>query len=141
VNETISTVQDRPPNFRNSSGKLYLVRCYACSPTGRENYAPAAATGTCNWCGYVDTEFLKKELTSLKEENTMLKVQNEALLAQNREIRGLCVRHESEIDPLLELRKENAALRFYLDCLHKTASIRPVQECKCGGGIFSRLLG
>ena len=29
-------------------GKVYLVRCYAC---GRENYAPAVASGCCAFCG------------------------------------------------------------------------------------------
>lgn len=140
MNETIKTIQDRPPNFRDSAGKLYLVRCYVCSPEGKENYSPNVASGTCGWCGYVDTEFLKKELTSLKEENTMLKIQNEALLAQNREIRGLCVRHESEIDPLLELRRVNAALRAYVDLMQKTLNVRPIQECRCKLGIFSSLL-
>lgn len=28
-------------------GKVYLVRCHVC---GRENYAPAIATGKCVWC-------------------------------------------------------------------------------------------
>ena len=45
--------QDRRPNFRDEEGNLYLVRCYHCSPEhGRENYAPAVATGTCAWCGW-----------------------------------------------------------------------------------------
>lgn len=140
MNETIKTIQDRPPNFRNSSGKLYLVRCYVCSPEGKENYSPNVASGTCGWCGYVDAEFLKKELTSLKEEVRMLKLINDSLLAENREIRGLCVRHESEINPVLELRRENAALRAYVDHMQKTLSVRPIQECRCKRGIFSSLL-
>jgi hypothetical protein len=29
-----------------------LIRCYTCDPVnGRENYAPAVATGRCAWCG------------------------------------------------------------------------------------------
>jgi len=36
-----------------SKGTLYLVRCYECDPEyGRENYAPAVATGQCAWCGW-----------------------------------------------------------------------------------------
>lgn len=45
--------QDRRPNFRDGSGKLFLVRCYACeSNFGRENWSPAVATGRCAWCGW-----------------------------------------------------------------------------------------
>ena len=43
--------QDRKPNFREG-GKLYLVRCYACDPHGRENYSMAVASGKCAWCGW-----------------------------------------------------------------------------------------
>jgi len=47
------TIQDRKPNFRGESGKLFLVRCFSCeSKTGRENWAPAVASGTCAWCGW-----------------------------------------------------------------------------------------
>jgi len=46
------TLQDRRPNFRRD-GQLYLVRCFACEPEyGRENWAPAVASGTCAWCGW-----------------------------------------------------------------------------------------
>lgn len=49
--ETVN--QDRPPNFRDECGDLYLVRCYACAPEhGTENWAPAVAGGTCAWCGW-----------------------------------------------------------------------------------------
>ena len=46
--------QDKPPNFRNEDGKLYLIRCFACSdnPRGKENYTPAVASGQCAWCGW-----------------------------------------------------------------------------------------
>ena len=48
-----SVNQDRPPNFRGKGGQLFLVRCFACEPdNGRENYAPAVATGQCAWCGW-----------------------------------------------------------------------------------------
>jgi hypothetical protein len=45
--------QDRPPNFRDKDGKLYLVRCFACSPKrGTENYALSVSSGRCAWCGW-----------------------------------------------------------------------------------------
>lgn len=44
--------QDRRPNFR-TDGKLFLVRCFNCDPeAGRENWAPAVASGQCAWCGW-----------------------------------------------------------------------------------------
>ena len=47
------TFQDKHPNFRDKSGKLFLVRCFSCDPTkGRENWAPVVATGSCAWCGW-----------------------------------------------------------------------------------------
>jgi len=46
-------IQDRPPNFKDKSGRLFLVRCFACeSNRGRENWAPSVATGKCTWCGW-----------------------------------------------------------------------------------------
>ena len=49
----MTTIQDRPPNFRDENGKLFLVRCFACDPErGRENWAMAVAGGTCSWCGW-----------------------------------------------------------------------------------------
>ncbi len=55
MNEMQPINQDRAPNFR-ADGQLFLVRCFACEPTrGRENYAPAVATGRCAFCGW--TEF------------------------------------------------------------------------------------
>lgn len=47
--------QDRRPNFRED-GKLYLVRCYACSPHGRENCSFAVASGECSWCGWKEAD-------------------------------------------------------------------------------------
>lgn len=45
--------QDREPNFRDKSGKLYLVRCFACdAERGRENWAMMVARGICSWCGW-----------------------------------------------------------------------------------------
>lgn len=47
------TIQDRPPNFRDDEGRLYLVRCFVCDPdVGRENYVLAVATGQCAFCGW-----------------------------------------------------------------------------------------
>jgi hypothetical protein len=47
------TVNDRPPNFRDAAGKLFLVRCFACPDhVGRENYALAVSSGQCAWCGW-----------------------------------------------------------------------------------------
>jgi hypothetical protein len=37
------------PNFIDSTGQLYLVRCMRCT---NENYAPAVGTGVCVWCGW-----------------------------------------------------------------------------------------
>lgn len=45
--------QDRPPNFRDEDGNLFLVRCFKCAPDkGRENYMPSVASGQCAWCGW-----------------------------------------------------------------------------------------
>jgi hypothetical protein len=53
-------IQDKHPNFRDKSGKLFLVRCFNCEPErGRENWAPAVATGSCAWCGWT-SQPLKK---------------------------------------------------------------------------------
>lgn len=50
-----ATIQDRPPNFRDESGHLFLVRCFNCeSERGRENYALAVAVGVCPECGWRD---------------------------------------------------------------------------------------
>jgi len=49
--------QDRPPNFRNEEGDLYLVRCFNCDEEhGRENWAIAVATGQCCWCGWKEND-------------------------------------------------------------------------------------
>jgi len=48
-----NSIQDKSPNFRNAEGKLFLVRCFICDPKrGRENWAPAVASGICAWCGW-----------------------------------------------------------------------------------------
>ena len=47
--------QLRHPNFM-SKDKLYLIRCYHCSPTfGKENYSASVASGICAWCGWKET--------------------------------------------------------------------------------------
>jgi hypothetical protein len=50
----VSTINDRPPNFRSDDAQLFLVRCFACADgmPGRENWGPAVATGCCAWCGW-----------------------------------------------------------------------------------------
>jgi hypothetical protein len=47
-----ANINDRPPNFRDENGKLFLVRCFACGEHGRENYAMVVAKGECAWCGW-----------------------------------------------------------------------------------------
>lgn len=37
------------PNFITKDGSVYLVRCPKC---GKENWAPAVASGQCAWCGF-----------------------------------------------------------------------------------------
>ncbi len=47
---------DKGPNFRDESGQLYLVRCFVCGARhGRENWAPAVASGECAWCGWSES--------------------------------------------------------------------------------------
>jgi len=47
--------QERSPNFRDEHGRLFLVRCFQCDPDrGRENWAPAVASGQCAWCGWTE---------------------------------------------------------------------------------------
>lgn len=49
----IRTLQNRPPNFRDEKGNLFLVRCFNCnSDYGRENYVMNGASGVCTWCGW-----------------------------------------------------------------------------------------
>lgn len=53
MEENEFSINDRPPNFRDDDGQLYLVRCFKCdAKRGLENYAPAVATGNCAWCGW-----------------------------------------------------------------------------------------
>lgn len=35
--------------YQGDDGNLCMIRCFAC---GRENYAPAVASGSCAWCGH-----------------------------------------------------------------------------------------
>jgi len=44
------------PNFRDKTGRLYLVRCYECAEGGKENYAVAVYSGQCAWCGWKEKE-------------------------------------------------------------------------------------
>ncbi len=49
-------LEDCPENFRDDTGKPFVVRCPKC---GRENYAMAVASGECAWCGWLEDS--KKE--------------------------------------------------------------------------------
>ena len=47
-------INDKTPNFYDSDGKFFLVRCFNCEPErGTENWAPAVATGKCAFCGWL----------------------------------------------------------------------------------------
>ena len=60
----MSTINDRPPNFRDDYGNLYLELCYNCDPVrGRENWAPAVADGECAWCGWTEDDEDERETT------------------------------------------------------------------------------
>jgi hypothetical protein len=49
----LKTVNDREPNFRDDSGRLFLVKCFACAPKfGRENKITFVYSGECAWCGW-----------------------------------------------------------------------------------------
>ena len=53
----MKTIQDRPPNFRNAEGQLFLVRCFNCDKQhGRENRLASVAGGCCAWCGWAEME-------------------------------------------------------------------------------------
>jgi len=53
----MTTPSPKGPNFRSPDGKLFVVRCEAC---GRENWAPAVATGLCAWCGWQEARKERK---------------------------------------------------------------------------------
>lgn len=49
----MQNLNDRPPNFRQSDGRLVLIRCFNCDPDiGRENYLLATWSGQCAWCDW-----------------------------------------------------------------------------------------
>jgi hypothetical protein len=53
LSEERTTFQDRHPNFRDSNGQLFLMRCFVCEPTrGRENHISCVALGVCATCGW-----------------------------------------------------------------------------------------
>lgn len=45
-------INDKLPNFYNNEGGFYLVKCFHCAKSGRENYASSVATGACAFCGW-----------------------------------------------------------------------------------------
>lgn len=48
-----NTINGQSIGFYGDNGKWYLIRCQSCGgERGRENYAPAVASGQCAWCGY-----------------------------------------------------------------------------------------
>jgi len=58
----MKTIQDKGANFRDKEGNLFLVRCYVCGGEhGKENYAPAVATGCCAWCGWEECKEERNE--------------------------------------------------------------------------------
>lgn len=62
----------REPNFVGDNGRLYLVRCYACQPKmGRENWAPAVASGQCAWCGWEYDERMADAMILFREKRGM----------------------------------------------------------------------
>jgi len=55
------TINDRPPNFRDDKGRLFLVRCYACNKEyGTENYAMCVSSGVCAFCGWEEVKWEEK---------------------------------------------------------------------------------
>jgi len=65
--------QDQRPNFRKD-GKLFLVRCFACGDKeqGRENWAPAVASGQCAWCGWKEENPPPRKDTMNPKQNNLL---------------------------------------------------------------------
>ena len=47
--DPIVRLEDCRENFRDENGNPFVVRCPKC---GRENWAPAVASGMCSWCGW-----------------------------------------------------------------------------------------
>jgi len=65
-------LNDRGPNFRDKSGQLFLVRCFSCGgKRGRENWAPAVATGTCAWCGWEEFAGTQRTDDSMQSEESV----------------------------------------------------------------------
>lgn len=47
------TVNDRAPNFRDLTGRIYLLRCFSCEPVrGLENWELNVSLGVCYKCGW-----------------------------------------------------------------------------------------
>ena len=43
------TVQDKPPNWRSTAGKIYLARCHVCDKQVPMRYR---SMGVCPFCGW-----------------------------------------------------------------------------------------
>jgi ribosomal protein L37E len=41
--------QGKGNGYKDDDGTVCMIRCFQC---GRENWAPAVATGHCAWCGF-----------------------------------------------------------------------------------------
>lgn len=65
------SMQDRPPNFRDEAGELFLVRCYAPGhpERGIENWGPAVALGQCAWCGWKESVDNENHFTAAHTQN------------------------------------------------------------------------
>jgi len=44
-----NNINDRPPNWRDKNGNLYVIKCFKC---GKENHGAAVSSGICAYCGY-----------------------------------------------------------------------------------------
>lgn len=42
---------EQEPNFRDAEGKLNILKCFVCVPTGRANHAHMVKIA-CGWCGW-----------------------------------------------------------------------------------------
>jgi ribosomal protein L37E len=52
MNKTTDIHSGKGFGFLTEDGRVFMQRCFEC---GRENWAPAVASGQCAWCGYKAT--------------------------------------------------------------------------------------